>query len=409
MTDAPPPPTLPRLTPPPYLAALISELREAEPDVWRWATSVQARGEYAEQVRADLLKETYRLEAEAHPELHRCCQAAAGRLGIAAPVTLYQRGDGAMNAALYFVPGEAHVVFSGPLLERLHGAELEAVLGHELSHYLLWQLDGGAYHAADRILGMAAGDPRASASQLQSARLFRLYTEVFADRGGAIGCAALLPAVNALVKTQTGLTDVSGVHYLKQADEICAPQASTAAAGVSHPETFIRARALRLWCEADPEADSWLRGAIEGPLSLDTLDMLAQRRLSTLTGHLIRHLLSAPALQSDALLAHARRYFPDFQPGFSPDLPGNTALAAEIAAAPGVHDYLAYVLADFAAADGDLDDVPLAAALDLAQRLELGASFERVALQDLAVSKRRLSQLKQDSAAPAQTTGASHA
>ncbi|WP_317203610.1 M48 family metalloprotease [Janthinobacterium sp.] len=382
-------PALPPLAPLPYHLAIVAALRADEPEVWAWAASARARGEYAEQVRADLLKESYRLDADAHAEVHRCAAAAAARLGLDVPVTLYQRGEGAMNAALYFLPGEAHVVFTGAILERLRGAELEAVLGHELAHYLLWQLDDGAYHAADRILAAAAQDPRADASQLQTARLYRLYTEVFADRGGAVACGALLPAVCALVKTQTGMGEVSGAHYLKQADEICAP-ANLCSGGVSHPEIFIRARALRLWCEADAAAEDWLVAAMQGPLALDQLDWLGQERLSALTRRIIMHLLHAPYLRSPALLAHARRFFPDIQPAARPD----ARLAADLRGAPGVHAYAAYLLADFAAADRDLGDVALAAALELALALGLSDTFEPIALKELALTKRQLGKIK---------------
>jgi hypothetical protein len=43
-------------------------------------------------------------------------QEGRAQLGLQVPVTLYQAGDGAMNATLYFRPGEAHVVFVVPLL-----------------------------------------------------------------------------------------------------------------------------------------------------------------------------------------------------------------------------------------------------------------------------------------------------
>jgi hypothetical protein len=53
---------------------------------------------------------------------------------------------------------------------------------------------------------------------------------------------------------------------------------------------------------------------------------------------------------------------------------------------------------DFAAADRALDDVPLAAAFDLAQRLGLADPFERAVLKDLKVPKRRVTRLRQDAA-----------
>jgi predicted SprT family Zn-dependent metalloprotease len=215
MVDFPPAVRLEDLTPLPYQQALAAHLQANEPEVWRWAASAEAREEHAAAVRADLLRNSYRLDADAHPELHAHCNAAVQRLGITARVALYQAGDGTMNATLYFLPGEAHIVLSGPLMERLQGAELQAVLGHELAHYLLWARDGGKYHVVDRLLHASASDPRADASHQRAARRYGLYTEAFADRGACMACEALEPAVSALIKMQTGLTQVNVASYLR--------------------------------------------------------------------------------------------------------------------------------------------------------------------------------------------------
>ena len=233
-----------------------------------------------------------------------------------------------------------------------------------------------------------------SASHVQTARLFRLYTETFADRGGAIACDGLAPAVTALVKTQTGLAEVSAASYLKQADEICAPK-DTKTAATSHPEIFVRARALRLWCEADPQADSWLAATLEGSLSVDALDLTGQQRLTELTRRVIAQFLHPRCLRSDAMLAHARRFFPELKPDDAAD----ASLDAEVVAAQGTHEYVAALLMDFAVADRELDDVPLAAALELANRLGIADTFERSALKDLRLPKRQFNKTKQDAAA----------
>jgi hypothetical protein len=402
-TDATPAVRLEDLTPLPYQQALAAHLQAQEPEVWQWAASAQAREQHAAAVRTELLRNSYRLDAAAHPDLHAHAQLAAQRLGVTAGITLYQAGDGAMNAAIHCVPGEAHIVLSGPLLERLQGPELQAVLGHELAHYLLWALDGGKYHVVDRLLHATASDPRADASHLQAARRFALYTEAFADRGACVACGALEPAVSALIKIETGLTQVNVASYLAQAEEICAdPTArNTQTRGTSHPEVFVRARALRLWTERQHDAQDWLATALEGPLALDTLDMLGQQRVSAVTRATIAQLLQRPFLQSEPLLAHARRFFPDFAPARPP-----TSLTSPMQALPppepvpaGLHDYLASVLVDFVAADPELDDLTLAAALGLADALGCAEPFEQRVLKDLRVPKRSLARVKRDAAA----------
>jgi hypothetical protein len=90
MVDTPPAVRLEDLTPLPYQQALAAHLQANEPEVWRWAASAEAREEHAAAVRADLLRNSYRLDADAHPELHAHCNAAVQRLGITARVALYQ-------------------------------------------------------------------------------------------------------------------------------------------------------------------------------------------------------------------------------------------------------------------------------------------------------------------------------
>ncbi|MGJ7611256.1 MULTISPECIES: SprT-like domain-containing protein [unclassified Variovorax] len=379
------------LTALPYQQALAAHLQVHEPEVWRWAASAEAREEHAAAVRAELLRNSYRLDATAHPDLHAHARLAAQRLGVAASITLYQARDGAMNAAIHFVPGEAHIVLSGPLLERLQGPELQAVLGHELAHYLLWARDGGKYHVVDRLLHATSADPRADASHLHAARRYALYTEAFADRGGCVACGALEPAVSALIKIETGLTQVNVASYLAQAEEICADPA-TQTRGTSHPEVFVRARAMRLWTERQHDAEDWLATALEGPLDLGTLDMLGQQRVSALTRGAIAQLLQRAYLQSEPLLAHARRFFPDFAPPASAMPPPEQVPA-------GLHDYLASVLVDFVAADPELDEVTLAAALGLAEALGCAEPLEQRVVKDLRFPKRSLTRVKRDATA----------
>jgi hypothetical protein len=206
--------------------------------------------------------------------------------------------------------------------------------------------------------------------------------------------------VTALVKVQTGLAQVNAASYLRQADEICAaPELQTR--GTSHPEVFVRARALRLWTERQPDADAWLAGALEGPLDIATLDLLGQQRADALTRETIAQLLQRPFLQSESLLAHARRFFPNFAPPANPmPLPGPVPA--------GMHDYLASVLVDFVAADPDLDDITLAAALGLADAIGCAAQLEERVVKDMRFPKRSLTRVKRDAATLLENAAAQH-
>jgi hypothetical protein len=279
---------------------------------------------------------------------------------------------------------------------------LDAVLAHELAHFHLWETDGGDFLVADRLLVAAANDPRAVASHAQTARRFRLYTEIFADRGSFAGCGQLEATVAALVKTETGLPEVSAVSYLRQADEIFSREDATTK-GLDHPETFIRARALRLWAENAPSLDAWLAATIEGPLALDDLDLAGQRRMAHLTRRFLGELLRPPWFQTPPVLAHARAFFPDFAPALAAD----ESLVAELRINdPATREYLCYLLLDFAAVDRDLEDVPLAAALHWSERLEIAESFEKLAIKELGIGKRQFGKLKKEAAAMLEEAGA---
>lgn len=389
--NAPPRTSANDLAPLAYHRAVVAYLQGEEPEVWAWASRAEAEREYLERMRTMLLRECYRLEADGHPELIDSCARVAARLGISVPITLYQaNGVMGMNAALYSAPGEAHIVFTGPVLSRLQGAELEAVLGHELAHYVLWDVENKAHLIADRIMNAAAGDVRCSASHTNTARRMRLYTEVFADRGGYIGCGSLEAAVAALVKIETGLDRVSATSYLRQAEELFA-RVERGNQGHDHPDLFIRARALRLWSEGDAGLDAWLAAEIEGDATIDSLCVIGQQRVRQLTRRLLGELLQPKWMHTDSLLGHAKSFFADFRPGGAFDALQPEDLSALKAA--GAHDYWCYVLLDFARADRDLEEVPLAHCLTISRRLGLNERFEPLVIKELGMTQRQLTRL----------------
>src|SRR5882724_8216289 len=175
-------PTQQPLEPLAYHVELRDYLKTQERELWKWFASARAQADYTESLRLDLLKSTYRLDAESHPELYQGVAEAKARLQLDIPVTLYQaQHNPHPNALLYFIPGEGHIVFSGPVLTLLNAEEIKSVLGHELAHYQLWQWEHGELHVVDRLIQAVANDPRASSSHEHTACLYQLYTEIFAD------------------------------------------------------------------------------------------------------------------------------------------------------------------------------------------------------------------------------------
>src|SRR2546426_12292376 len=106
-----------KLDPLPYHIELRDYLKSEERELWAWFASAQAQANYTENLRMDLLKSTYRLDADAHADLYQAVAEAKSRLELDIPVTVYQaQNSPSPNATLYFIPGEGHIVLSGPVL-----------------------------------------------------------------------------------------------------------------------------------------------------------------------------------------------------------------------------------------------------------------------------------------------------
>ncbi|CAN0644887.1 hypothetical protein L810_5801 [Burkholderia sp. AU4i] len=374
-----------------YHEAVADYLCRHEPDVWRWTDERETYTEQLESLRASLLRETYRIDADAHGDVHAALALAMERLGIVdIPATLYQSPGNQMNASLVFVPGEIHILLQGPVLERLSSQELLAILGHELAHHLLWSRADGRFLTADRILNDAVASPAGADSHRETFRRYALHTELFADRGGAIAAGAVAPAVSTLVKVQTGISTVDAAAYLRQAAEIESNE-SGASAALSHPETFIRARALALWWDGEAGLDDWIDARLHGPLSLERLDLPGQARLQALTRGFIAHYLDGASLASDAVLAQVRMLFPDWcddEPAAGPDA----------FAAAGVDDsvrgYLNALMMDLALADPDQRDVALLRAGQVARSLGSLDALQLNLRRDAGLGKRDLERYK---------------
>lgn len=384
------------LKPLPQHRALVDWLKKHEPKVWSWHADAERQTQDAEAVRLSLLRDTYRMDAEGHPDLFREISAAKEALGLTdVEVSAYQsQGDGGLNAAICYLPGEAHLLFSGPILSLLSHDELRAVIGHELAHYLLWQMDNSDFYLADRILHQSASHPGAKPSHYQSVRLWGLATELFADRGSLKVTGNIEVAVAGLVKVCTGLSQVSGKSYLSQADEIFS-KSKPRTEQLTHPETFMRARALRLWAEEDDSLESSIEKMIEQDESLEEMDLLQQQRMTELTRRFLRRHLHPEWFRSDAVLAHARLYFPDYSPA---DAPEETLLDELAALSKPRREYLCNVMLDFCVADQDLEDMPVAAAIEGARELECLSYIEKILTKDLKVKAKDLKKLKEQAA-----------
>jgi hypothetical protein len=371
-----------------YHRDLVAYLKEAEPHVWEWAQSADVRKQQADEVREAMLRQTYRLEPQAHPAGFKACHAAMDKLGIHVPVTLYQAADGTMNASLCFIPGEIHLVFYGPILERLDDGELLALMGHELAHYCLWSAEDGTFFNAARIFDHALSHPDATPSHRETARLLSLHTELYADRGAAIAAGDIVPAISVLVKTMTGLSAVDPAAYLRQAEELEASNAKSI--GNSHPEAFLRARALDLWWRKEPDLEVWLETRLLGPLSIEALDLLRQQELTRLTKGFFARFLGQVEGPREEILTQVRRFFPKFQSGEEP-LDYQKIGAARID--DPTRNYFIALMFDCAMADPDARDRVMLAAAKTAEVIGATDLFKAALKRDLSWTKQMTDRL----------------
>lgn len=386
------------LAPMAYLREIRDYLREREGDLWAWFTAERAKADYGEALRLNLQNSATPLLPEAHPELYRALENAQLALGVDLPVTLYQAQDSSSqsNATLFYLPNESHIVLRGPIVSLLQPLEWTAVFGHELAHRLLWDAEDGDFLIADHLLDTISRESGAQSAYVETARRFRLSTEIFADRGAFRATHDLTTTVTALVKISTGLTLANGEHYLEQAEAIFA-QGEVTTSALSHPEIFMRVHALARWTSGDGTVDTWVRAMVAEKPELATLDLLEQQSLTALTRRFLAQYLQPEWFQSEAVLAQARRYFADFTPSESEEDP---TLVDELRQSGKLlHEYFIFVLLDFVRVDPDLGQQPLIAALRWAEALGASRPFEKLVAKELGVKARELAKIKPPTAA----------
>ncbi len=369
-----------------YHHEVVAALRREEPGLWEWFASDEVEEAFAERVRLDLLKSTVRLDRSQHPALHDAADAAKGAFDLDVEVRFYQAAAGVeINAGLCHLPGEAHVVLSGPVLDKLDELELRALVGHELAHQKLLTLGGGEHRIAQQLLCSIADHSRAADSYLVTAQRLEQMTEVLADRGGCQVAGGVAPMVRCLAKTVSGLTSVDADSYAAQAADVMRRGAD--AGEGTHPETFARVHLL-VEGERDPAgADALVERVIRGPLRMDALDLVGQLALVATTRALVGACLSEPLLATEHVRAHAAEFFED----------GATDQGPVVLPEPlheSVAEYLAYVLLDLATVDPDTGDLALGLVDRVAAAHGLGDAFETVARKELRRSKKAVADLR---------------
>ncbi len=374
----------------------VKEHFKSQSKTWEYFATAKNKETQLKQFKSELLKNTYKFDPVADAYIYDKIIIAKEKLGLQAlPVSVYQaQYTDELNASIIFLEGEAHIVFSGSVTKLLNDEELLAVLAHELAHVKLYSMLEGEMEIADRIITSIANNYSSEASYFETARLFRLYTEIFCDRGAYSVLEKTGPVITSLVKISTSLDRVNDESYLKQADEIFEQENGLKTAGISHPENFIRAKAIQLWHEKKEEAEPAIIRMIEGISDLDQLDIFRQKDLAGQTRKFLQLFLKPKWFQSTMVMSLAKQYFTDFS------LDGQALLTPAFAEAiqsshQSVKDYLSYVLLDFVLLDATLEEIPSGWAFQFAEDVNLKDTFDAIIKKEMKFSDKKLQQYKQ--------------
>jgi hypothetical protein len=374
----------------------VKDYFKAQTKTWDYFAINKNKEDQLQQFKTELLKNTYKFDPAADAFIYDKIAQVKEKLDLQQlPVTVYQaQYTDELNASIVYINNEAHIVFSGGVTKLLDDAELLAILAHELTHIKLYSMLEGELEVADRIITSIANNYHSEASYYETARVFRLYTEIFCDRGACMVTGDIAPVISSLVKASTGLDKVNADNYLKQADEIFANESGLKTTGISHPENFIRAKAIQLWQEKKEGADEEIVKLIEGSMDLDQLDIFKQKELAQLTRQVLQLFLKPRWFQSTMILGQAKQYFADFS--LDEKLLLTEALTSKIKTIhQSIKDYLGYVLLDFALVDPTLEEIPAGWAFQFAEDLGLKEEYDIITKKEMKLSDKKLSQYKQ--------------
>ncbi len=370
---------------------------KAQKKTWDWFSSVKVKDEQLQEFKTNLLKNTYRLDKETNLELYEKVELAKEKLGLTIDVTIYQAQNSTdNNAGISYLPNEAHIVLSGQIMKLLSGDELLSIIAHELSHVRLFTIENSDFEVTDRIISSIANDYRSEDVYIETARLFRLYMELYCDRGSLLVTENSNVVLSSLIKMNTGLDKVSVESYLKQTEEIFEKDKAHAEYQ-THPENYIRVRALKLWETEKDNSQKIISDMIEGEIQLNNLDIFKQTKMQDLTFSLIKLLLKPKWTRTTAVLSLAKQYKNDFKTD-DVIVINDEYINSISVLSKSVKEYLAYVLLDFSLVDPTLEDVPIGFAFQIAEDLTLKEFFNEVVKKELKLGERKLTDLQKKAA-----------
>lgn len=354
---------------------------------WEWFQNKNVQKEQIESFKTDLLKDAYRIDFDSDKKLYDILLIAKDKLGIYIPVTLYQLIEvKETNGSIVFFENEAHIMLSGSILKNLDDDELLALFGHELSHLKLYTLENGDFEITNRIINAIANDFESELFYAETARIFQLYTELFCDNGALLVTKNKNVVISTLVKISTGLEKVSAESYIKQAEEILSKMES-GSTGETHPELFIRAKALELMESESPENIKTIEKIVNGKYDLQLLNIFSKDEIYSLTKKFISIILKPKWIQSEHNLVLCKQYFtvPTLN---STDIIDDDFKDVINDFKDNLKNYFCYVMYDFTCADRDITEPSTAHMLNLAEQLGLEGMLKSIIQKELKLTEK---------------------
>ena len=374
----------------------LKEYLQTKNKLWSWYSEDKAKKSHFENFKKNLLKGSYRIDKTSHPELYTILEEIKQKIDLPLEITIYQEQMSYQNnIGISFYENEAHIVLSGRVLKMLTKDEMKAILAHELFHYYFFTIDDKGYEIADRIITSIANDERSSDVYLESARLFKLYTELYCDRGAYMVMGDIGPVIGSLVKLTTGVDKVNPSSYLEQAKEILSNENRTTNEQ-SHPEAFIRAKAIELWSQQKYQSNNEIDKLIIPKIEFEKLNIFSQKDLELITKKLIQILVKPTWNKTDRILDLANEYFPNMTLNEEFNVEEFFEVTQNVG--ESTKKYLSYILLDFSLSDSDQGNATLGYAFELAENGGLKNEFNMIVKKELKLTARKLKDLQTDAA-----------
>lgn len=371
----------------------LKDYFKAKENIWHFFSSYKIQEEEYENFKTDILKNCYRLGKDLHQNYHQIIDEIKSVFQLEKEVILYQEQNNLQsNASVFYLNNEVHIVLTGSLLQVLNLEELKVILAHELSHVLLYTLDGGNYQTTERIINAITDDMRSPVSYFETSRLFALYTELFCDYGSYLVCNDRDLVISTLVKVHTGLENVFAEEYLEQINEIFEKENSRTEQKI-HPEMYFRAKSLELLCKDFEAGKKEIVNYIEGNPAVIELSIFSQKKWQKLSFEFIQIVLSPLFMQSPLTQNLAKSYFDKFVLINSSELKYQDLVLEIEKSSVSIKEYFCFILFDFTMVDKEIFEISLVWSLQLSEYFGLKDNFEKIVKKELKISELRFKDL----------------